>query len=75
MQIDLEPIKRKYPDINWRIEPMLQNGKIIRCFVGSKGKLYKAFLIPPHEYYTLKGRHWPTAAASVIARLIHEGEK
>lgn len=77
MEIDIDEIKEKYQDISWSLE--FAGEPPVRVLVGQKEsqgrKLYKAFVVPPHNFYTLKGRPWGQTAAEEIARIIHEGEQ
>lgn len=72
MEIDLEPIRKKYQDVEWSLE--MAGETPVRCLIGRKGKHYKAFVVPPHQYFTLKGKNWPKTAANEIARILREAQ-
>lgn len=74
MEIDLDAARKDYPDIEWSLEMAGKDGKT-RCLVARKGKWYKAFAVPPHNYYTLKGKNWAKQAPIELARIIHERAK
>ena len=69
MEIDIDKIRKKYRDIDWSLE-FTENE--IRCLVGKKGKYYKAFAIPPHQFYTFEGKRWDMGAAKAIADIVRK---
>lgn len=72
MEIDIEKIREKYPDIEWSLE-FAENE--VRCLVARKGKYYKAIAIPPHQFFTFKGKKWDMGVAAAVADIVRKQGK